>query len=495
MSPVGAQNRGGERGTDTLPEVYEQPGLEAVPHEQDWSGLEVVSDHRHQDGNKEVIYRNNEDEKIPVVASEAEFDPAAQKSPPASAAARRMRKSWLMVGAGALLLIVAAVVGGVVGSKMAAGGAGRKDSPEAQPTPTPTSTANVTVANAREIRRGSSLAASGWWKNTGSEIFLFYQGDDNKIRRSVVDSTANNTSWQGPEELDSFATENSRLAGSTIVYDTGYVPQPELFYTNAQMQVLGISMNDLYTPTAQEDSIKTIGLRTIADSSVASYWPWSVHQAADGYIVEVRNRLIGGDFHPAAEWDAKRLRVQAVNASRLALVPTSTSFNRIAIQGGYGIFYQAANSSLVALIPDLANNVPADYVTSWPTDFPSITLPEHGTFAAFSVARPSDSLQRVDTYVLYLDASSDINVVYTDSSASSSPSWKTAQPDALKGADADTDIACVTMATSAYDSSREAVPLRAAASMVRCYFQREGLVREVTLSGNQWVDIGSVPIS
>ncbi|KAK2004020.1 hypothetical protein LX36DRAFT_666072 [Colletotrichum falcatum] len=507
MSLVGAQNTSNERATNSFPEVYEQPGLEAVPqgHEQDhWSGLQVVNNNNHNcnhhDGNKEVIYRNKEHEKIPVIASEAEFGPAAQKSPSGSAAARRKRL-WLLVGAGVLLVIMAAVVGGIVGSKMAVAAERRKSQEESRPTmtasaaPTSTPTANATVAKAQAIRQGSSLTASGWWKNNGSELFLFYQGDDNKIRRSVRDSTSSDPSWRDPEEIDSFASENSRLAGSTIVFDTGYMPQPELFYTSDQNRLLGVSMNDLFTPWYQEDGVKSMSLRTGVDSCVAAYWPWSTYQATDGYLVEVRNRLSGGDFAPAGEWDAKRLRVQAANASRLALVPTSTNFSRIAIQGGYGIFYQATDSRLVALIPDLADNVAADYVTSWPTDFPSITLPERGAFAAFSVARPSDALQRVDTYALYVDGSSGISVVYTDSSDSSSPSWKTAQPDALKGADADTDIACLTMAASARDSSKAQVRLQVAASMVRCYFQREGLVREVSLDGTRWVDLGSVPIS
>ncbi|KAK2014367.1 hypothetical protein LZ32DRAFT_627564 [Colletotrichum eremochloae] len=492
MSLAGAQDRGDERGTSTLPEVYEQPGLEVVAHEQlrheqDCSGLQaVVHDYYQQDGNKQVVYRNNEYEKIPVIAHEAELGPAAQQPPPAT----RRRKLWLLAGAGVLLIVVAAVVGGVVGSKVAAE-AQRKESPESQPT----TTANATVAEAAQaIRQGSSLTATGWWKNDGSEVFLFYQGDDNKIRRSVRDSTASNTSWQGPDEMDSFATDNSGLAGSLILYDSGYMPQPELFYTNAENKFLGISMNDLFSPWYKEDSVKTMTLKTGVNSSAAAYWPWSIYQAADGQLIEVRNQLLGGDFAPAAQWDAKRLRVRAANASRLALVPASANFSRIAIQGGYGIFYQATDSRLVALIPDLADNVPNDYITSWPTDFPSITLPERGAFAAFSVARPSDSLQRVDTYALYLDASSDINVVYTDSSVSSLPSWKTEQPDALKGADVDTDIACLTMAASARDEFKEQVLLRVAPSMVRCYFQREGLVREVTLNGTQWVDIGSVPI-
>lgn len=78
-------------------------------------------------------------------------------------------------------------------------------------------------------------------------------------------------------------------------------------------------------------------------------------------------------------------------------------------------------------------------------DFSSVELPEGGIFAPSSVSRASDSLQRVDTYVLHMDGSSSINVVYTD------PSWKTAQPNVLREVDSDTDIACLTMATTYLD--------------------------------------------
>ncbi|KAK1976505.1 hypothetical protein LZ30DRAFT_734492 [Colletotrichum cereale] len=49
-----AQGRGNERGTSALSEAYEQPGLEAVPHDQlrpaqDWSRLQAVeNDYYHQ---------------------------------------------------------------------------------------------------------------------------------------------------------------------------------------------------------------------------------------------------------------------------------------------------------------------------------------------------------------------------------------------------------------------------------------------------------------
>lgn len=249
-------------------------------------------------------------------------------------------------------------------------------------------------------------------------------------------------------------------------------------------------------------------LSTAQNSSVAAYWPWVIYQGPDGLLVEVRNRL-RAEFSPAAEWDAKKLSTAAADGSSLAVVPLSANFSKLAIQGGYGIFYETLNGRLGAVVPDLnSEKLPENYAESWPSSesehiaqmsthrplilasaFPSISLPEGNPFAAFSVARPSDFLQRVNTYVLYLDASSDINVVFTDSS-----SWKTTKPDVLKGVDPDTDIACMTMATTHRDSSQSEILLEGLSGDTRCYFQRGGLVREVVFNEAGWVDVGNVPI-
>ncbi|KAK1705148.1 hypothetical protein BDP67DRAFT_416946, partial [Colletotrichum lupini] len=294
---------------------------------------------------------------------------------------------------------------------------------------------------------------------------------------------------QTPDKFNSSTVVSARLGATIIQYDALYQPQTEVFYTNDDGRVLGVSINDALSSNYEEDSIKNMVLNSRVNSSVAAYWPWVEYQESSGEIVEVRNRL-RTEFSPAAEWDKKRLNISADSDSRLALVPLSTNFSKIAVQGGYGIFYQV-NAALVALIPDLGSDeLATDYADSWPTDFPAVTnMPGGAPFAAFSVARSSDTLQRIFTYVLYLDNDANINVIYNDAS-----SWKTAQPATLKGVDADTDITCLTMATTHRDSFTQEVVLGAQSFDPRCYFQREGLVREVILTNNEWVDNGNVPI-
>lgn len=123
--------------------------------------------------------------------------------------------------------------------------------------------------------------------------------------------------------------------------------------------------------------------------------------------------------------------------------------------------------------------------------FPVINLPVGASFAAFTVARPDDTEGRVNTYVLYQEASSRISMVYLDNASA----WKTVQPEALTNADNGTGIACLTMSTSPSDVDGEEVLLEEASGASRCYFQRDGLLREVVLSGSDWVELSTIPLT
>lgn len=124
--------------------------------------------------------------------------------------------------------------------------------------------------------------------------------------------------------------------------------------------------------------------------------------------------------------------------------------------------------------------------------FPSINLPDGGSFAAFTTARPDDDKDRVNTYVLYQEESLRISMVYLDNDST----WTVTQPSALGDADNGTGIACLTMPISEEGTDSEALELEIASNEVaRCYFQRGGLVREVVLSGTDWVETGSIPLS
>lgn len=128
-----------------------------------------------------------------------------------------------------------------------------------------------------------------------------------------------------------------------------------------------------------------------------------------------------------------------------------------------------------------------------PSDLPSITLPRLAPIAAFSVARADDPQQRVDTYVLYPDASSNVHMLYTDSSSGSAV-WKTTQPAALRGIDKDSSIACLTFSTSNQNAANSAILLEPASEENKCYFQKGGQIMEAKLKGIDWEVTGNVPI-
>lgn len=112
-------------------------------------------------------------------------------------------------------------------------------------------------------------------------------------------------------------------------------------------------------------------------------------------------------------------------------------------------------------------------------------MPDKAPIAAFTAARPNDVDQRVDAYVLYIDGSNNINMVYTDSSTAQA-TWKTVQPAALRGVDAGTSLACVTMATSGNDDRGNAVPLEPVSEANTCYFQKGGVLMEAKMKGLEW---------
>ncbi|KAG7064552.1 hypothetical protein JMJ76_0012315 [Colletotrichum scovillei] len=451
-------------------DINEQPGLELVPDGQP-RHITNYSD-AHVAGNP--YYQSFDETGKEAIPTTKYTQIANVEDPPDAKPKRSRRRLWLTAGGVTLLIVIlSAVLGGVFGSRAAKTSSADQTGASASPSPSP-------IATSQTIRQGSSLSVTGWRKSSGVEIFLFYQDVNNYVRCSKYEevptsSTLGNTSWHAPVRYNSFATSKSRLAGTIIQFGTGAVPQVEMFYTNDDNRLLGLSINNAISSGYEEDSIKGSMLSTGSNSSVAAYWPWITYQGPDQSLFEVRNSLIGDGFFPASAWDVRKLGIIAAETSQLALFPLSSNFSAIAAHGAYGIIYQASNNSLAIATPGNSFTVP--------------TISKGGSFAAFSIARESDALQRVNIYILFIDASFDINVLRNSASG-----WQLTQPAALKAVDSDSDIACLTMATTCFDSNGSQVLLGQALSETRCYFQRGGLVREAMLSGDDWVDLGSVPI-
>ncbi|KAL0939748.1 uncharacterized protein CTRU02_206358 [Colletotrichum truncatum] len=467
---------------------YEQPGLEVTPQEQlehseEWSRLQVASSpsEYYQNNGKEVVSGYCTNDKITVVTDYAELP---QNERAVSPTKRRKPIRYIVGVTLFILVVIGAALGGLIASRKKT----HDNSDEEKPASTPTSTPSTnTTQKQQSIRQGSPLTVTGWRKHDGVEIYLYYQDYNNEIRGYIYDGTRYwGNSWHKLDKYNSFASEGTRLAGTIIHWGQGYLPQIELFYTSDKNRLLGVSINEKLITSYEENNIKNIAFATGVNSSISAYWPWITFQKPSGELVEVRNRL-GAKLSPEKNWNWIDLGIQAANASRLALVPLSTNFSKIADAGGYGIIYQSTDGRLATTVPRLELAIAGEYASSWPT---TITLPEHAVFAAFSVARPSDPLQRVNTYVLYLDASFNINVVYVESG-----SWKTVQPSDLKNVDSDTDISCLTMATTYRDPDFGEVLLEEASKETRCYFQRGGQLMEVAFDGVTWTKVGHVTVT
>ncbi|KAK4098890.1 hypothetical protein N658DRAFT_430994 [Parathielavia hyrcaniae] len=460
--------------------------------------------------------------------------PPAEPAELAKAQASRKKRLWLIIGGViAVVVILAAVLGGVFGSRAAnssassqsqsgtnsgdsggsgdpgdSGGSDQNPSTTGNTTDTTTSSNNST--STPSIRQGSGLSVTGWRKPDGSvETYLFHQDPGNGLRYSRCDTSRrlsgnDSACWESPVSFGSLAHAGTRLAASTILSGDEYQPQIQLFYTDFQTRLLGIAINAQAQPNISDDSVNKKTISTGRNSSLTAYWPWAMYQSGAGTLFHVRN-LLSGSFEPSdSSWDNNETNTTALDGSRLAVVPTSTDFALIAVKAGYAVFYQhPASRRLAVAITDLGHpQVPDGFTQPWPVALPNIVLPARTPIAAFSVARPRDRLRRVDTYVLYLDGDGDIGVLYTvvsSGSGSGIAGWTTAQPEALRGADRDTDIACLTMPTSFRDAAGAGLLLEeASAETARCFFQRGGKVVEVRLESKEtgeWVVVGDVPMS
>jgi hypothetical protein len=263
------------------------------------------------------------------------------------------------------------------------------------------------------------------------------------------------------------------------------------------MRLLAVNINNESIPITNDDDANKRNLSTGPDSSLGAYWPYTIFQGSDGKLHNLYNGL-GDALGPSGDlWFNKSLDITALVASGLAIVPTSTTLRRINATAGYAVFYQTPENKLAVAIPGLDSLQRPPWL---PTTFPDIILPKQAPIAAFSVARAGDDdSQHVDTSVLYLDAADNINVVSSDStegSQSATAAWKTAKPDALRGADKDTNIACLNMATAGYNATNMPMLLEPASEETRCYFQRGGWVVEVKLDvgTGDWVNVGNVPM-
>jgi len=141
--------------------------------------------------------------------------------------------------------------------------------------------------------------------------------------------------------------------------------QTQLFYIGDEARLLGTNINDQSSPRIVEDSINSKLYVTGSESNLAAYWPWVIFQDSKGGLVHVRNNPPSA-MTPASEWAWANINITALVGTKLAMVPVSTNYTRIASRGGYGVFYQGTDSRLAVAITHLSE-MDSTYPLSWPT--------------------------------------------------------------------------------------------------------------------------------
>ncbi|KAM7217454.1 hypothetical protein V8F06_007203 [Rhypophila decipiens] len=538
-SPQYAASIPGEQpGLEVVPEPT--PGLEVVP--QPTPGLEVAPDTRglHSwDPERDVKEPAVTAGGVPGVYQQDAFpevyhgqDHNADGALPAGAAAGKAgfsKKKWLIIGGIALLVILGAILGGVLGSKAGnkSGDATSEEATTASPSAssggesTKTASSSAGTPTPTSIQKNSPLSAVSFvmtWDGspagppTGEVVVLAYKDQEGKVHAiysQLFYQQDASEPWQAPQLVTGdksqpgtglgtagYCTSNKRITprGNELIE---YSLHLNVFYINETGYVNGVKFDVAAAALGTKPSeINDRGFSVRTGSRVASYWPWVAFQDWSGFI------NVGNALDDVPYSNTQLLSQVGMQGTRLTVVPVSTDYEKVK-NGSFGVFYQNAAGLLTPLLPAPDIEGAGEVTASWPETgkFPKITLPKQGSFTSFSYSRINDTRNKsgdlVNTYVLYQDEESDtepgrgdIKQVWTDDSES----WQMSTPKALQNADWGTDIACLTPATS-NDTYAEPLYLNYQSNLTRCYFQRGGWVVEVLQRGNDWAEMGQVPLT
>lgn len=230
-------------------------------------------------------------------------------------------------------------------------------------------------------------------------------------------------------------------------------------------------------------------------SRLSSYWPYLLAQDSNSVLHWWRY----GDG-----WVDSNLTIRAPARSPFVAVPALASF----VDGG-GFIYRRSGGDLFNYFADRKG---ANDGTSWANgrllsvffrvsfpimspadrnhkgDLSRFSIPDASALGAFVTARTDTAGDdNINTHIVYQDDAGALQMVWQNSASD----WQGPKTfDAFQGADKGTDIACITAA--AWNASD--VHITSAYDVSRCYFQVKGQVRETHWTGNDWNDLGLLPI-
>ncbi|KAK6863522.1 hypothetical protein PG995_000050 [Apiospora arundinis] len=417
---------------------------------------------------------------------------AAQYSTAPEAVAKKpsRKRLWIILGAiVAIIVIVAAVVGGVLGSR-AAKSPNDNASSSAADKDGSNSGNNTVSAPLKNIRPGSRLAVTGWREGSGYHIRLFYQGPDQQLRYSNYSST--DPAWSDrPTLLDQLQYKpgvNTSLAAATSVESTTIQGEYKLIYIDDASTIRLQIFPGNVKATGARGALNDYPQQAAIGSRLGAYWPFILSQDVGG---KLRWTRYWGQVKDHPFWESSTdIDINGSPGAGLVVIPAASKY----LDAG-GFVYRRGDGKVYNYLADRKGNTTG---FAWGSgdlanNLNGLTIPQESPLAAFTVARSGSSGNNpqnlVNTYILYVGPKGAINMLWQDDNSG----WQGPRtfPEAFDGADAGTDITCLTPAS--WDATN--VRIQSSYDMSRCYFQAGGgRVREVQFDGSNWKNLGYLPI-
>ncbi|OTA69247.1 hypothetical protein K449DRAFT_460794 [Hypoxylon sp. EC38] len=376
--------------------------------------------------------------------------------------------SWAVGGALLFIISAGAVLGCVPGSR-----AGRysygygSDSPivsnrTSNGTSPDTPSSTPMSAPVKSIQTNSRLAVTGYRTKTDYSIRLFYQDKDNQLR--FVDKERAGANWtESATILDNLPYQpkinGSIVAGSYLFDDPAASSLFRTFPPHGIVRGQNFDFkfeNGTIPLKGEGGSINNYPLQIAENTKISSFFPYLVSQDADNLV---RWTVMHGQ------------NTSNLSAPYVVVLPIAQD-----VRNAGGIVYCSAEGMLSVKIHDESD--PSNRQAAWRKGALSKEIPSNTSIGAFSVGRPYDNNNQVNTYTPHQDNDGTIQVVWQDDNT-----WKgPVTYDALKGADLGTDITYLT--PGAYDAAN--IGISREQDMNRCFFMSDGIVKEVWFDGSEW---------
>ncbi|KAI1852840.1 hypothetical protein JX266_002381 [Neoarthrinium moseri] len=455
-------------------------------------GLEVASYHPSGSGDPEAIPTDLESAPTPLdlwraaygphQKEEAGHKPQSNQETSVPVQKRQFLKSWkLWFVVTVIVIIVAAVLVGVLASR------GTNESLTSQTpdigTGDPNSPNNT---NPTQVMRNlTRLSVTGYRQDNSYTARLIFEGVDGKLR--FLERVGPYGNWSSATVLNRVhSVPRNPLSISTNML-WGAPGQYQLYYAAASGTLNGQTFRNNSAPVGGlVDSINYSRFPAFNQTRISSYFPYILLQDQlsgqmlwYGYIFDEAQGYTDLTSNSTATYGSI--------GTGTVVLPVSLWLNaEVDVTMTAGYFYRRKDGMMAYSLgaPTAPGN---DSLLTWnvTTGLPSISLPEFGAISGFAYNRQ----RSISTYILYQDTSNSIQVIWQWGEME----WQGPSTfDALRGIDAGSDLACLTLGAGSYPGSN--TPVWDNPDSNRCYFQSQGRLKEVWFDGMQWIDCGFINV-